>query len=173
MRTRILLSVLIGLGMVVALAAGSWYLLHHRGEKVCPFSGRPIHSQTRAFVTVGGKKYETCCVRCAIIEAQQTGKRLRVLEVADFENGKLMDPEKAWFVEGSSVNFCTRMAPAETGSARGTVYLRAFDRCSPSILAFRTEKRARAFIGQHGGVLKRLDDLLKEATTATGKVHRP
>lgn len=173
MRSRIVLSVLIGLGMVIVLAAGSWYLLHHQGHKVCPLSGRPIQPQTRALVMIGGKRYETCCVRCAIIEARQTGKQLCVVEVADFENSKLMDPAKAWYVEGSSVNFCTRMAPAETASGKGTPYLRAFDRCSPSILAFPNEKSARAFIVQHGGVLKRLDDLLKEATSPTGKVQRP
>ena len=45
-----------------------------------PFRDVMIHAQTRALVTIGGQKYETCCVRCAIIEAQQTGKPLRVLE---------------------------------------------------------------------------------------------
>ena len=70
MRKGILFSVLIGLGIMAALAAGSWYLIHHRGEKVCPLSGRPIHPQTRALAIIGRKKYETCCVRCAIAEAQ-------------------------------------------------------------------------------------------------------
>ena len=173
MRTRIVLSVLIGLGMAVALAAGSWYLIHQRAEKVCPLSGRPIEPQTRALVMIGGKKYETCCLRCAIIEARQTGKPLRVLKVANFETSKLMDPARAWFVEGSSVNFCTRMSPAATSRGEGTVYLRMFDRCSPSILAFPSKMSARAFIAQHGGALKRLDGLLKEAKSASGKVQRP
>lgn len=173
MRTRIIFAAVFGLAVMAAALGGAWYLLRQQQTKICPFSGRPIHSQTRAFVTIGGKKYETCCVRCAIIEAQQTGKRLRVAEVADFENGKLMEPEKAWFVEGSSVNLCTRRSPAETGSDRGTVYLRSFDRCSPSILAFSSEKSARVFIAQHGGVLMRLGDLLKEATSTTGKVREP
>ena len=173
MRMRIIFAAIFGLMAIVAALGGAWYLLHQQQTKVCPFSGRPIHPQSRAFVTVGGKEYETCCVRCAIIEARQTGKSLRILKVANFETGKLMDPAKAWFVEGSSVNFCTRMAPTATGSGKGIVYLRAFDRCSPSILAFPNEKDARAFIAQDGGVLVRLDDLLKEVTSATGEAQRP
>jgi len=163
----------VGLIAVLALLGGAWYFASHRQPKVCPFSGREIHPETRAVVTVGGTKYETCCVRCAIIEAQQTGKPLRVLKVADFETGKHIDPSRAWFVEASSVNFCMRMSPAAEGPSRESVYLRAFDRCSPSVLAFSSEQHARDFIAQHGGALKRLNDLQSEVTSNTGKVQKP
>ena len=99
MRTRTLVAGIVGLCVVLALSGGAWYLVTQRHAKVCPFSGREIHAETRALVTIGGKKYETCCVRCAIIEAQQTGKPLKVLKVADFETSRLMDPGNAWFVE--------------------------------------------------------------------------
>jgi len=173
MRTRVLIAGAIGLIAVLALLGGAWYLVSHRQAKICPFSGRMIHAQTRALVTIGGKKYETCCVRCAIIEAQQTGKTLRVLEVADFETGKLIDPAGAWFVESSSVNLCMRMSPAAESPGRESVYMRGFDRCSPSAMAFRNEQQARAFMAQHGGALKRLDDLEREATTTVPKVQTP
>ena len=159
--------------MVLAVLGGAWYLVSHRQPKVCPFSGREIHPETRAVVTVGGKKYEACCVRCAIIEAQQTGKPLEVLKIADFETSKLIDPKSAWYVENSNVNLCMRMAPAVESRGRESVYVRTFDRCSPSVLAFSSEQHARAFIAQHGGVLKRLTDLHAEATTTTGKVQKP
>ncbi|MFP5230189.1 MAG: hypothetical protein ACLGXA_21445 [Acidobacteriota bacterium] len=159
--------------MILAGLGVAWYFVSHQQPKVCPFSGRMIHPQTRALVTIGGKKYETCCVRCAIIEAQQTGKPLRVLEVADFETGKLVAPKSAWYVESSDVNLCMRMAPAAESPGRESVYMRGFDRCSPSALAFRSEEQARAFMAQHGGALKRLDDLEREATTTVPKVQTP
>jgi len=159
--------------MVLAVLGGAWYLVSHRQPKVCPFSGRAIHPQTRALVTIGGRRYETCCVRCAIIEAQQTGKPMRVLKVADFESSKLIDPESAWFVENSNVNLCMRMAPAVESRGRESVYVRTFDRCSPSVLTFSSEQHARAFIAQHGGVMKRINDLQAEAATTTGKVQKP
>jgi len=173
MRTRMIIAAIVGLGAVLAVLGGAWYLLNQRQAKVCPFSGRAIHPQTRALVTIGGKKYETCCVRCAIIEAQQTGKSLRIDKVADFDTGKLLNPANAWYVEGSTVNFCMRMAPAAESPGGDTVYLRAFDRCSPSALAFSDEQHARAFIAQHGGSLKRLDDLLSEVTPLAPKVQKP
>lgn len=173
MRTRVLVAGTIGLVTVLALLGGAWYLVSHRQAKVCPFSGRMIHAQTRTLVTIGGKNYETCCIRCAIVEAQQTGKPLRVLEVADFETGKLIDPANAWFVESSTVNLCMRMSPAAESPGRESVYMRGFDRCSPSAVAFRNEQKARAFMAQHGGELKRLDDLERESTTTLPMVQTP
>lgn len=173
MPTKILVAGTVGLVLVLALLGGAWYFVSHSSPKICPFSGREIHPQTRALVSIGGKKYETCCVRCAIIEAQQTGKSLQVLKVADFETKKFIDPDKAWFVESSAVNFCMHMTPAAESSSRESVYLRAFDRCSPSVVAFSSEQHARDFIAQHGGALKRLNDLQSEATSTTGKVQKP
>ena len=173
MRTRVFVAGTIGLIAVLAILGGTWYFVSQRSAKACPFSGREIHPQTRAAVMIGGKKYETCCVRCAIIEAQQTGKPLKVLEVADFETSRLMDPNNAWFVEASAVNMCMRMSPAAEGPSRESVYLRGFDRCSPSVMAFSNEQHARDFIAQHGGALKRLNDLESEATSTTGKVQKP
>ncbi len=173
MRTRLILTGILGMGVVLAVLGGGWYLLSLRQAAVCPFSGRVIHAQTRALVTIGGKKYETCCVRCAIVEAQQTGKSLRILKVANFDTGRLLDPNKAWFVESSTVNLCMRTAPGAESPGRESVYLRGFDRCSPSALAFSDEQSARAFIGQHGGVLKRLDDLQREAALTSPRVQKP
>ncbi len=173
MRTKIILAGIVGLGAVLALMGGAWYFLNQRQAKICPFSGREIHPQTRTLVTIGGRKYETCCVRCAIIEAQQTGKPLRVVKVADFETSRLIDPNNAWFVEGSAVNFCMRMSPAAESPGRETVSVRDFDRCSPSIMAFSNEQHARDFIAQHGGAMKRLTDLQSEVTSTTGKVQTP
>lgn len=166
----------LGISALIVMLAGlgvTWYLVGHRQSKICPFSGRAIHPQTRALVTIGGRRFETCCVRCAIIEAQQTGKPLRVLEIADFDTGKLIDPESAWFVESSGVNLCMRMAPAVQSPGRESVYVRSFDRCSPSALAFSSERHARDFMARHGGALKRLSDLEAEARITTGKVQRP
>lgn len=172
MRKRIVFAGILGLGAVLVIL-GAWYLLTQRQAKVCPFSGREIYPQTRALVTVGGRKYETCCVRCAIIEARQTGKPLRVLKVADFATSKLLNPNKAWFVEGSNVNLCMSMSPAAKSPSRESVLLREFDRCSPSALAFSSEKQARAFIAVHGGVLRRLEDLQRESKPPVPQVKKP
>ncbi len=163
MGSKNLLAGIVGFGILLGLAGGAWYLISQRQAKVCPFSGREIHPQARALVMLGGRRYEACCLRCAIIEAQQTGEQLRVLEVADFETTKLLDPDKAWFVENSRINYCISMSPAAASPGRKTVALRVFDRCAPSVYAFASEQQARAFMAQRGGVLKRLDDLQQES----------
>lgn len=173
MRARTILAGTLGFGLIIATLGGGWYVLSRMRAKVCPFSGRVIQRQTRAFVSIGGQKYETCCLRCAIVEAQQTGKTLRILKVADFNSGRLLNPGKAWFVEDSTVNLCVRTTPGAESPGRESVYLRGFDRCSPSVMAFSDEQRARAFMAQHGGTLKRLDDLLREVTPASPKVKQP
>lgn len=166
MRTKTILAAIVGVGVVLAALGGAWYLLKRTPEAVCPLSGRQIHSQTRARADIGGKNYDTCCLRCAITEARQTGKVLQVLQIADYETGKLLDPEKAWYVEGSSVNPCMSMTPGAKRADQHSICLLGFDRCSPSVLGFSSEQNARAFIAQHGGVLKRLDKLRQESKSA-------
>lgn len=162
MRAKTIIAVLLALCLALAVA-GTWHLFRRNPQGLCPFSGREIHPQTRTWVMIGGRKYETCCVRCAVTEALQTGKRLRVLDVADFQTEKLMKADGAWFVETSTVNLCMSMTPAAMSPTRHDVYLRGFDRCSPSVLAFSSEQEARDFIAKHGGILKRLDDLEQES----------
>lgn len=162
MRVRTIIAGIVGVGVVIAASLAGWHVLR-RGETLCPFSGRGIHDDTRAVVAIGGRNYVTCCVRCGITEARQKGKALRVLKVADFETGKLLVAEKAWYVEGSALNPCTSESPKAESIDRQTVCLRGFDRCSPSVLGFSSEDRARAFMAQHGGVLKSLDELQQES----------
>lgn len=173
MRTKTIVVAVVAVALVIIALGGAWYLLERKPEAVCPFSGRGIHVQTRARVRIGGREYETCCVRCAIIEAQQTGKPLRVLEVGDFETGNLLIADRAWFVEGSAVNPCMSMAPKAGRGDQHTVCLLGFDRCSPSDLAFSSEGQARTFAVQHGGTLKHLSDLECEIRTETPGVKTP
>lgn len=173
MKSKTVIGVLVVLGFVALAGGGAWYLLRQREEASCPFSGRGIHRQTRALVTIAGKEYEACCVRCAIVEAQQTGKPLRIRAVADFESGDLLKPDDAWFVEDSTVNFCMRTTPAAQSPTRHEVYMRGFDRCEPSVLAFSNEQQARSFIAQHGGVLRRLGELEQEIKPLGSGVKTP
>ena len=173
MQKRFVLTSVFMAGVVIALALGGWWLVRQHEARVCPFSGRVIHKQARAYVTIGGRNYETCCLRCALIEAEQTGKRLRVREIADFDTGRMLDPQKAWYVEGSDVNLCMRTTRSAQNPSGHGVYLRAFDRCSPSVYAFHDEQHARAYMAQHGGVLKRLKDLLQEVGPSTQGTEKP
>ncbi len=112
-------------------------------------------------VQVNGMKLHACCPRCPLTLAAQEGKRVRLLEVTDYVTGRALAPSEAYFVDGSRVEVCT--APRLKLDETRTAYVRLFDRCSPSLLAFAREDQARDFIANSGGSLKRLEDLRREA----------
>lgn len=151
------LSVIVLVGVVL----GSAYALWYTHPVVCEISGRPIHDNMHTVVEVDGKRMHACCPRCPLTLMAQLNEEARILSVRDFQTGETLAAEKAYFVSGSRIEVCT--APRMKIDDRGGVYVRAFDRCEPSLLAFAREKDARAFMAENGGTLQRLDELMREA----------
>ncbi len=112
-------------------------------------------------IKVDGEHLFACCARCGLTLAERTNRQIEILEVTDYVSGRPLLADEAYFVEGSQVEVCStpRLKLDETR----TVYFRFFDRCSPSLLAFAREDEAREFIRNHGGRLKRLGELVREA----------
>ena len=110
---------------------------------------------------IAGKRTQACCARCAISEANQQHKPIRLIEVHDYRTGKGILPANAWFVEGSRVIACyhdmTRMGDHKDMQEM------AFDRCSPGTLAFANKAEADAFVAQNGGIFLSLGQLMSEA----------
>ena len=161
MTDRTLFAALIGLGLVGATIVGGLYVWRVQRPAFCQLSGRPIHGNMHVLVQANGKKLHACCPRCPLTLAAQEGKRVRLLEVTDYVTGRALAPSEAYFVDGSRVEVCT--APRLKLDETRTAYVRLFDRCSPSLLAFAREDQARDFIANSGGSLKRLEDLRREA----------
>ena len=110
---------------------------------------------------IGGKTAEVCCARCAITEANQEHKPLRLLEVHDYPTGKAVVPEKAWFVEGSRAMACMHDA-MRMDDMKGTDEL-TYDRCSPGTFSFQNKPDADAFIAKNGGSVVSYSQLMSEA----------
>ncbi len=161
MKTRLVSAALIAVAVILGAAVGDWYALHSRPPAFCEVSGRPIHSNMLALVEVNGEKLHTCCARCPLTLVRQAHARVAVLEVTDYQGGRRLKARDAYFVDGSMVEMCS--APRISLDESRTPYVREFDRCSPSLLAFASESDARAFIAHNGGKLARLDDLMREA----------
>ncbi len=160
MRVRAIVAAVSGIVLVGALAAGVWYMLVDRPPAVCQVCHRPIHRTTETVAEENGRKLYACCPRCAITLAAQTGRHVKLIRVTDFDTRRGLDPASAYYVEGSQVNMCS--SPQVMSGQEQTPYERAFDRCSPSVIAFATADEASAFMAKNGGVLKRLDDLMHE-----------
>ena len=110
---------------------------------------------------VGGKRRDVCCAHCAVTEARQEKKALRLIEVTDYPTGKMVSPEGAWFVEDSRVIACQHDMSKMDESKHAEQL--AFDRCSPGTFAFSDRKAAESFVAQNGGVLRSLPEVLEEA----------
>ena len=95
---------------------------------------------------------EVCCPRCGLY-LQSKRSDIVKSEVADFNSGQLMKAETAYYVEGSSVHLCCSEGGVQKDRA-GASYERTWDRCLPSLVAFRTVKEAEQFAQRHGGTLK-------------------
>lgn len=161
MRTKTIIAGIAGLGVVIVALGGAWYLTNERTPDHCQLSGRLIHPHMLTTVRVDGKKLDACCARCALTYERQTEKHVAIISVTDYISGRQIDARKAYFVDGSGVEPCC--PAAVRGEDARTPYVRMFDRCSPSLIAFTRQDQARAFIIQHGGVVKRLSGLERQA----------
>jgi nitrous oxide reductase accessory protein NosL len=98
-----------------------------------------------------GKRVTFCCPACALSEGKQLGKPVRVTALTDFPTDEEIDPERAFLVKGSDVNPCAQHAATPLSDKRPMQV--AFDRCSPSLLAFSSRSAAEAFARDHGGTI--------------------
>jgi hypothetical protein len=127
----------------------------------CGYCMRPLQSNLRVTAEIDGKRAEVCCARCAITEANQKHKNLRLIAVRDHTKGKAIAPEGAWFVENSQAVACNHDA-MRMDEMKDTQSL-AFDRCSPGTFAFQNKADAEAFIARNGGSVLSYTELMREA----------
>jgi hypothetical protein len=147
-----------GLGMVAVVGALLYSLLAPSDR--CDVCYRPLHEETLYRIHLAyGKVLDACCPRCGL--RYQKGRRdvLRTEAIA-FYSKELLHGEAAFYVEGSSVHFCSH-APLEEDRS-GVQYEVAWDRCLPSLIAFESEATARSFQARNGGVVKTYEELLAE-----------
>ena len=155
--------ILTGILVVVAGAAGfGWFKYVARPKPVaCGYCMRPLHSNLTVTAEIDGKRAEVCCPRCAVTEANQRRKPLRLITVHDYRSGKAISPETAWYVEGSRSMACDHDA-MRMNEMKGTEEL-SFDRCSPGIFTFAEKQEAEAFTQENGGSVISFGQLMREA----------
>lgn len=155
--------VLTGILVVVAGAAGfGWFKYVVRPKPVtCGYCMRPLHSNLTVTAEIDGKRAEVCCPRCAVTEANQRRKPLRLITVHDYRSGKAISPETAWYVEGSRSMACDHDA-MRMNEMKETEEL-SFDRCSPGIFTFAEKQEAETFTQENGGSVISFGQLMREA----------
>lgn len=142
------------------LFGGGYWIVKQRSEASCSICQRHINKRARVVAEIGGRRRVVCCAHCARTEGQQENKPVRFLQVTDYTTGENLDPQQAWFVDGSRVMACEhKMA---TASEMKHADQMVFDRCSPGTFTFRDRKLADAFVAENGGTVLGLAEFMRE-----------
>lgn len=158
------------IGVLVILGglmlAGEYSVLR-RSNEVCNICKRHINPKAGVVAEIGGQRRRVCCAHCAITEGLQEHQPVRLIQVSDYNSGAKLDPQHAWFVDGSRIVACEHDMSHMDMSKRPDQM--AFDRCSPGTFAFAGREQAETFVAQNGGTVRSLDQLM----TAFGTSAEP
>lgn len=160
MKKKRLIYVLTFLVAATALFASGYWVVKKRSEASCSICQRHINKRAQVVVEIAGRRRRVCCAHCARTEGQQEQKVVRFVEVTDYPTGEKLNPQEAWFVDGSRVIACEHKMTMTDEMKRAEQVV--FDRCSPGTFAFRDRKAADAFVAENGGAVMRLAQFMGE-----------
>ena len=156
------IAITVTLLMLVGAGVYAWYrTVAHPASVACGYCLRPLHANVKVTAEIAGKRAEVCCPRCAITEANQEHKQVRLITVHDYSTGRAMPPDTAWYVEGSRVLACDH-SEMHMDEMKDSAPI-AYDCCSPGTLTFATKQQAEDFIAANGGVVISFQQLMSEA----------
>jgi hypothetical protein len=145
--------------VVAGLVAAGYRVMANREETFCGFCHRSVHPNTKVVAEIDGRRRTVCCARCAISEAYQEKKPLRLVSVTDYVSSKSLRPERAYFVDGSRKVLCAHDG-AMIDESKHTEPM-TFDRCFPGTYAFARREDAEAFARGNGGKVLQLQELMQ------------
>ena len=116
-----------------------------------------IHAHSRTVGTVNGRARTFCCPACALSEHEQEGKPIRITQLTAFLTGEKLSPPDAFIVKGSDVNMCAQTRELVDDQKRPADL--HYDRCSPSMLAFKQKSEAVEFVREHGGEVRPFSEI--------------
>lgn len=154
------LAVLATVAVAIGLGYAAFNTYRRSQPELCYAAQRPVHAQTRTVAMVDGRPRVFCCPACALTEHEQEGNPVRITELTDFPTGAKLSPNEAFVVKSSDVNMCARMQGLMNTDKRAADV--RFDRCSPSILAFRQRSDATQFAREHGGQVVPFEEIVAQ-----------
>ena len=151
--------------LVIALAAGAAWLIHHeltpKQPSVCEICGRGIMQQVEFQIETAHGTIYACCPGCAMRHIiNHPGEAHKEL-ATDFSSGRLIPARSAYYDMGGDVQYCTRHDPSIQRVPGQGVEMRVYDRCLPVLVAFASKDNAEAYQKQHGGRVVTFDQALQ------------
>ncbi len=148
-------NALVGLVLLLVVGGSGYYAYRHfvLPSQQCDVCGRNILAGHESTILLkDGKRFQACCPRCALHHEQHNPGQVASVLVTDNATGQKVKAQDAVYVEGSDEISCmpeTATPPREPG----VEYKATYDRCVPSLVAFKEEAAAREFLAAHGGRL--------------------
>lgn len=152
MRTRDMIVTMVALA-AIGLTSFWAYRYEQRREMAgtCPFCDRMVHSTTAYRLKLGDRVVEACCPRCGMrAQVNQEHGNGGMAWATDVNTGEDIAADSAVYVEGGDVQYCTHGAQPMMRDPHGAS-TRQYDRCLPTLVAFKTPQEAKAYQEQHGG----------------------
>ncbi len=156
-RKATLIGWIVLVGFTAGVAFFAWTIRSSSAMNACAVCNRHIHPETRTVAELEGRRAVFCCPTCARMAGEQRPGSARIVELTDDETGERLNPEDAFLVVGSDVNYCMRKHVYLNEEKQAAMM--DFDRCSPSVIAFAKRAAAAEFVERHGGQLIRFADL--------------
>jgi hypothetical protein len=150
-KARSVAAGLIALAIVVAVAL-VFYLVETGhiapGKPLCVACHRALHkAQVYTVISPNGAELPSCCPRCGLRYTIEN--KAQSAQATDFKTGKSISPERAYYLEGSSIMECCSNTPLRTET--GLVCDVHYDRCLPSLVAFSKLEDAEEYRNNQGG----------------------
>jgi hypothetical protein len=143
--------------LVALLAIGVTSFWAYRYEQrresagLCPFCGRMVHPVTTYRIKLGNHVVEACCPRCGMrAQVNQERGKGGMAWATDVSTGESVAANSAVYVEGGDVQYCTHGAQPMMREPH-SASTREYDRCLPTLVAFKTPQEAKAYQEHHGG----------------------
>jgi hypothetical protein len=116
----------------------------------CNICNRQIHSGMGFLVQTDGHTEHACCPRCGIHYALNHPGKAQKAWATDLNSGESIPAETAYYDEGGNIDYCAAHGEAVQRQPQG-VSVRHYDRCLPTLVAFKTRGEAETYQKEHGG----------------------
>jgi hypothetical protein len=141
----------LALAAIAAVSVLAYRHVTRPSQDLCQVCERSLHHGVNYRLEMADGTSETaCCPRCGMHHQVERPESVTKAWATDLPTGESIAAESAYYIEGGDVEYCTMHEGRVQREPQG-VAVRAFDRCLPTLIAFRTQQGAEAYRGQHGG----------------------
>ena len=144
---------LVTLLALAAIGAASYFAYRYEARpspNFCNICNRPIHPGMSFLVQTAGHTERACCPRCGMHYALNHPGKVQKAWATDMNSGQLISAETAYYDEGGNINYCAAHGEAVQRQPQG-VSVRDYDRCLPTLVAFKTRAEAETYQKEHSG----------------------